>query len=173
MDMEDILYKMDLTCVYSDGVILPFNNGYYHVYLIVNKDKYYVGLSKNLHSRIKNGHIKKNTNNINDYDTKVYILEKLIYEKDMRDMEYIWIIWFCLNTDCINITKGSYKIRAGIINNTNSCINTNYKCFCDYEYITGIKLLSRVDLGNMISEVEYFGAEGSRRLVWVNLRMSS
>ena len=158
MDMEEILYKMDLTCVYSDGVILPFNPRYYHVYLIVNKDKYYVGLSKNLHSRI-HGHIISNTNNICDEGTKVYILEKLIYEKDMRIMEYVWIVWFCLNTDCVNVAKTSYKIRAGKINKqTINYINPNYKVFCDFEYITGIKLLPRQNLGNAISEVEYFGA---------------
>ena len=74
-------------------------------------------------------------------------------------MEYVWIVWFCLNTDCVNVAKTSYKIRVGKINKqTINYINPNYKVFCDYEYITGIKLLPRQALGDVISEVEYFGA---------------
>jgi hypothetical protein len=155
MDMEEILYKMDLTCVYSDGEISETEYGFY-VYLIVNKDKYYVGLSKSLKSRI-HGHFNTNTNNICDEGTCVYILEKLNYEKDMRIMEYLWIVWFGLNTDCVNVAKTSYKIRVGKINkHTINYINPNYKVFCDFEYIIGLKLLDRYTMTN-ITEIDYFG----------------
>ena len=162
---------MDLTCVYSDGVILPFNNeGSYNkklkklthsdrVYLIVNKNKYYVGYTINLKNRI-GGHLSTNTNNINDYDAKVYILENCGGGRELRLLEYIWIIWFSLNTECVNVLKNSRKVRSGDI--TSKTINTklyhsNYVCFCDFEYIMGIDVLNKKILHDVPSEIEYFG----------------
>tara|TARA_R110000803_G_C11786841_1_gene297444 strand:+ start:80 stop:556 length:477 start_codon:yes stop_codon:yes gene_type:complete len=152
---DEIFWKMDLRCVFSNGEISEIEDGFY-VYLIVNEDKYYVGLSKRLKSRITE-HSKTNTNNICDDGACVYILEKLDCEKHMRIMEYLWIVWFCLNTECVNIEKSSHKIRAGKINKqTINWINSNYKLFCDFEYINELKLLKN-QTQSVINEIEYFG----------------
>jgi hypothetical protein len=152
---NEIFWKMDLECVYSNGFISDIKKGYY-VYLIKNEDKYYVGLSERLDMRIKD-HIRNNTNNVCDDNSQVYILENVENKYQMKNMEYIWIIWFCLNTDCINVMKGSYKIRSGKINNKHISRATNYFIFCDYEYINGVRLLDSQYVNNIMNEVDYFG----------------
>jgi len=151
---DEIFWKMDLTCVYHNGVKKNIENGFY-VYLIVNDDKYYVGLSANLSVRLEH-HRQKNTNNFNDNNVCVYILEKLNCKIDMMDMEIIWILWFCLNTDCVNVNRFSYKVRSGYIN-THTIRNTNYKLFCQYHYINGIKLYNNPIYGCIDDELTYFG----------------
>ena len=156
---DEIFWKMDLRCVYSDGEISEIRNGFY-VYIIVNRNKYYIGLTRNIKNRLQ-VHIGHNTNDIRDDDACVYILENLKCEYDMRIMEYVWIIWFCLNTECVNKQVGSYKIRNGSINNHNMCfIDSNYNMFCDYELIQGIKIIDRQD--KAMTEIEYFGKKVSR-----------
>ena len=153
---DEIFWKMDLECIYSDGVAIETPRGFY-VYLIVNDGKYYVGLSERLNRRIIE-HIKY-TNNNWDKNACVYILEKFNYEDEMRIMESVWIVWFLTNTDsCINIQKSSRKIRKGIINkNTIWSLKSKYNVFCDFEYIKGIKLLDKQSYCNpVLSEIEYF-----------------
>ena len=138
---DEILYRMDLKIAYEFNKIQRLNNNKYYVYLISNNNVYYVGLSKNINKRLDN-HIKSNTNNINDYNTKVYILECLNYEKKMRIMEYIWILWFKLNANCINIQYGTYKLRIGRITKYD-IKNTNYEMFCNYDYINKLYVYDR------------------------------
>ena len=156
---DEIFWKMDLECVYNgEGRVNEIEDGFY-VYLIVNpiSKKYYVGLSKGLNLRIY-GHINNNSHHIFDGgNTCVYILERLCNDRDMRYMECLWIVWFSLNTECVNVARNSLKIRNGIINKqTIDLINPNYKVFCDFEYINGIKLLDNYN-PTAISEIEYFG----------------
>lgn len=154
---DETFCKMDLKCVYCDGIISEIPRGFY-VYLILTDGNYYVGQTENLYKRVYS-HKKTNTNNITSDNARVYILEKVNYTDDMRIMEVIWITWFCLNTDsCINKEKGSYKIRCGIINTRTICIiESKYNVFCEYEYIKGIKLLDKQNHVTVLSEIEYFG----------------
>ena len=142
---DEIFWKMDLNCVYHNGVVENIENGYY-VYLIVNDNKYYVGMSENLSLRIYQ-HKRNNTNNINNENTSVYILEKLNTKRHMRIIENIWIIWFVLNTECVNVERPTRWVRSGFFNKKHTH-NTNYKLFCDYEYITGIKLLNKIKMSS-------------------------
>ncbi len=156
---HEIFYKFDLNCVYGGGVLKTqlfnddFTKGFY-VYLIENNNKYYIGLTSNLSQRITS-HKKNNTNNINDMNSCVYILEKLNNKKQMRDMEYIWIVWFCLNAECVNNCRGTYKIRNGLINEKH-IFNTNYYTFCKYNYINGVRLLTH-QTKTPHDELNYFG----------------
>ena len=149
---DDILDRMDLTIAYEYNKIQTLDNTKYYVYLIDNNNIYYVGLSKNINKRLEQ-HIISNKNNINDYNTKVYILECLNCNKLMRIMEYIWIVWFKLNMECINITWGTYKLRYGKITNYD-IRNNNYEMFCSYEYIKKLYIYKKQQK-NPISEEEY------------------
>ena len=152
---NEVFWKMDLRCIYKNGIAEEIGKGYY-VYVIINADKYYVGLTRTFKKRIA-VHLHSNTNNIRDDESCIYILENLEDEFQMRTMEYIWIIWFCLNTDCVNATRGTYKVRYGSINSRNVLyIASNYKIFCDFDYIVGVKLLQNL-CKSPISEKEYFG----------------
>ena len=152
---NEVFWKMDLRCIYKNGIAEEIGKGFY-VYLIINADKYYVGMTKQLERRIY-AHIRTNTNNIRDDESCIYILENLDNEFHMRIMEYIWIIWFCLNTDCVNVERGTYKVRYGLINSSNLLyIASNYKIFCEFDYIVGVKLLEKQQKST-ISEKEYFG----------------
>ncbi len=171
MDMEEILCKMNLHCVYSYGVIIPYENDkdpYWgahthtdYVYLIESNNKYYVGITNNLKQRI-GVHLSSNTNDIKtNHNSNVYILENWGITSDMRIMEYIWILWFSLNSECVNILRNSYQVRKGIIRNAtlnNRLYESNYRCFCEFGYITGIKLLNKCNNGVPVpDEIEYFG----------------
>ena len=155
---DEIFDKMDLVCVYDDHINYELiNKKSFYVYVIVNNDVYYVGLTSNLTERIKQ-HIYKNTNDLQS-GGKIYILENLEDEDKMRKMEKIWIVWFKLNSLCINIEVHSYQIRTGIIRMFN-ILNTNYKKFVDYEVIYGLPLLYRPDPSNgRKSDKEFFGKE--------------
>ena len=152
---NEVFWKMDLRCIYKNGIAEEIGKGFY-VYLIINADKYYVGLTRDFKTRIRE-HIRTNTNNIRDDESCIYILENLDNEFHMRIMEYIWIIWFCLNTDCVNVERGTHKVRKGYICNRNVLyIASNYKIFCEFDYIVGVKLLEKQQKST-ISEKEYFG----------------
>ena len=156
---NEVFWKMDLRCIYKNGIAEEIGKGFY-VYLIINADKYYVGMTKHLERRIYD-HIRTNTNNIRDDESCIYILENVENEKNMRILEYIWIIWFCLNTDCVNVERFNYKVRQGLINRCNLWkIKSNYKIFCDFDYIVGVKLLQQPWNSYWMppdSENEYFG----------------
>tara|TARA_R110000772_G_scaffold262884_1_gene382218 strand:- start:120 stop:596 length:477 start_codon:yes stop_codon:yes gene_type:complete len=152
---NEVFWKMDLRCIYKNGIAEEIGKGFY-VYVIINADKYYVGLTTDFKARLP-GHLRTNTNNIRDDESCIYILENVDNEFHMRMMEYIWIIWFCLNTDCVNVERGTYKVRKGYINRGNLWyIASNYKIFCDFDYIVGVKLLQGHQKSSN-SEKEYFG----------------
>ena len=165
MITEEQFEKMDLTPIFlNNKIIKKIENGFY-VYLIKNKNTYYVGLSEHMLRRLKN-HISNNKNDINN-GGEVYILEKFSNYRSMRDMEYIWILWFYINTNCINKDISTHKIRAGIIN-IKSIMNTNYEIFLQYDVIKGIPLLNSQIQRNehfegIKTEEEYFGVKLTSR----------
>ena len=160
MITEEQFEKMDLTPIFlNNKIIKKIENGFY-VYLIKNENTYYVGLSQNMLSRLKN-HIKNNKNDINN-GGEVYILEKFSNYRAMRDMEYIWILWFSINTNCINKDIATHKIRAGFINNR-TIMNTNYEIFLNYDVIKGIPLRKSQFQRDVPTEEEYFGAKLTSR----------
>lgn len=152
---DEVLDKMDLICSYDSGVKFDrIINKKCYVYIIESSDKkYYVGLSENLKNRIKQ-HLHFNKNDIRS--GKLYILEELDYEKQMRDMEMIWITWFKLNTNCVNVDCFTYLIRKGNIN-MNHIKNTNYSKFIHYGIIKSIKLLERQTNTSAEDEIHFFG----------------
>lgn len=154
MMTDEIFWKLDLECVYSDGIKSKINEGNY-VYVIKNGDKYYIGKSRNINKRISI-HLRANTNNITEDTAEVYILEKMDTRKRMDIMEYIWIIWFSLNTACINVDRGTYKVRVGKFN-TSHVFQTNYLYFCEMGYIPKLPLLDKQHLKNYTTDIELFG----------------
>ena len=155
---DEIIDRMDLLCVYDNHIKYELiNKKVFYVYVIDNNGVYYVGLTSNLTSSIKS-HLHKNTNDLRS-EGKIYILERLQDEFKMRNMEKIWIIWFKLNSLCINIDISSYQIRTGKIH-IRHILNTNYKKLIDYEVIYGLPLLERQNISNgNKSDKEYFGKE--------------
>ena len=157
---NEVFWKMDLRCIYKNGIAEEIGKGFY-VYVIINADKYYVGMTRDFKARIA-GHLHSNTNNIRDDESCIYILENVKKEINMRILEYIWIIWFCLNTDCVNVARYSLSLRRGKINSSNLWkIKSNYKIFCDFDYIVGVKLIQQQWPNSYRiwpdSEKEYFG----------------
>ena len=120
-----------------------------------NKDKYYIGKSRKINKRIST-HLQANTNNITEDTAEVYILEKMDTRKRMDIMEYIWIIWFSLNTECINVDRGTYKVRVGLINSSH-IFQTNYLYFREMGYIQRLPLLDKQNLKNYTTDIEFFG----------------
>jgi hypothetical protein len=152
---DETLDKMDLLCVY-DGITQyhKINNSKFYVYVIESRDgHYYVGQTKNLESRIKQ-HLTANKNDI--LYGKLFILEELSNERQMRFMEILWIVWFKMNSRCINIDCGTYLIRKGRINK-NHIRNTNYSKFIEYEVIKGVKILERQTNSSAEDEESFFG----------------
>jgi len=150
---EEQFEKMDLTPIYLNNKLTEEIQQGFYVYLIKNQNNYYIGLSENLSVRLQN-HIVSNKNNINR-GGELYVLERCWDYRTMRDMEYLWIVWFYINSNCINASVPTYKIRKGLLNK-NSIKNTNYKKFIDYGVIKGLPILERQN--NIAkSDEEYFG----------------
>jgi hypothetical protein len=156
---DEIMDKMDLVGVYYNEIYHDqIETKKYYVYLIETQESYYVGYTSNLAGRIKN-HLYADKNNICSGNGKIWILEKLDKETKARKMEKIWIIWFKLNSNCINIETFTYKIKSGQIK-TRDIFNSNYKKFIDNDIISGIHLLNKINLeNNKKSNEEFFGKD--------------
>lgn len=158
MLIDEDFFRLDLLLVY-DGKIKKdlINPNAFYVYVIKTDNTYYVGLTKNLCQRISE-HKRINTNNILYKKGSIYILEELETKPQMDLLEQIWIVWFKINFNCINVKLLTHRIKRGRLT-FNDCHHTNYKSLIETETIQGIKLLDKevTNWSNLPNDADFFG----------------
>jgi hypothetical protein len=147
------------------------NNELFYIYVIKYFDRYYVGKSKNIKSRIYT-HKRADKNNINSINSKVYIIETLNTKTQMDIIEKVWILWFRTYVKniytLINIADNGlcgsdfeFLVNDGKIDKK-VAINTNYNELVENNLIMGLNLIDETKIIKLRHEDTYPIKRGKR-----------